>query len=144
MPSQLEFDKLYMDLAFRISRMSKAKRLQVGAIIVEGDNILSYGYNGMPKGSDNVCEYVNANNELTSKPNVIHGEMAAMLKLISRNSSIRGATMYITDAPCLVCSSFILQTGCISEIVYSRVYRLTDGIDFLESNGIKIRQFIID
>lgn len=47
---------LYMDWADRTAQLSHAKRLQVGAVIVKDDAVISYGYNGMPAGWDNDCE----------------------------------------------------------------------------------------
>jgi dCMP deaminase len=38
--------------------MSYAKRLQVGAVIVKNESVISYGYNGTPAGWDNDCENV--------------------------------------------------------------------------------------
>ena len=40
-----------MDVAERFSQLSSAKRLQVGAIVVKDDRIISIGYNGMPAGT---------------------------------------------------------------------------------------------
>lgn len=51
-----KFQQLYMDWALRVSELSYAKRLQVGAVIVKDDTVISYGYNGMPAGWDNNCE----------------------------------------------------------------------------------------
>jgi len=51
-----KFIDLYMDWAARTARLSHAKRLQVGAVIVKDDSVISYGYNGMPSGWDNNCE----------------------------------------------------------------------------------------
>ena len=45
-----------MDWAKRTSQLSHAVRLQVGAVIVKDDSVISYGYNGMPAGWDNNCE----------------------------------------------------------------------------------------
>ena len=45
-----------MDWADRTAQLSYAKRLQVGAVIVKDDSVISYGYNGMPAGWDNNCE----------------------------------------------------------------------------------------
>jgi dCMP deaminase len=53
----LKYQQLYIDLAQRIAQMSYAKRLQVGAVAVKGDKILATGWNGMPTGWDNNCEY---------------------------------------------------------------------------------------
>ena len=53
-----KFIKLYMDWASRTAQLSHARRLQVGAVIVKDDSVISYGYNGMPAGWDNNCEDV--------------------------------------------------------------------------------------
>jgi dCMP deaminase len=47
---------MYMDWADRTAQLSHARRLQVGAVIVKDDSVISYGYNGMPAGWDNNCE----------------------------------------------------------------------------------------
>ena len=47
-----------MDWASRTAQLSHARRLQVGAVIVKDDSVISYGYNGMPAGWDNDCENV--------------------------------------------------------------------------------------
>jgi len=53
-----KFIDLYMDFARRVAKLSYARRLQVGAVIVKDDTVISYGYNGMPAGWDNNCEDV--------------------------------------------------------------------------------------
>jgi dCMP deaminase len=52
-----KFIDYYMDVAERTGKLSYAIRRQVGAVIVKDNRILSYGYNGMPSGWDNECEY---------------------------------------------------------------------------------------
>jgi dCMP deaminase len=51
-----KFIDLYMSWAARTAELSHARRLQVGAVIVKDDSVISYGYNGMPAGWDNNCE----------------------------------------------------------------------------------------
>jgi dCMP deaminase len=51
-----KFKDLYMAWAARTAQLSHARRLQVGAVIVKDDSVISYGYNGMPAGWDNNCE----------------------------------------------------------------------------------------
>ena len=53
-----KFIDAYIDVAERFAQLSSAKRLQVGAIVVKDDRIISIGYNGMPAGWDNDCENV--------------------------------------------------------------------------------------
>jgi dCMP deaminase len=47
----------YMKTAETFAELSHARRLHVGAIVVKDDRIISIGYNGMPAGWDNNCEY---------------------------------------------------------------------------------------
>jgi deoxycytidylate deaminase len=47
----------YMKTAETFAELSHARRLHVGAIVVKDDRIISIGYNGMPAGWDNDCEY---------------------------------------------------------------------------------------
>ena len=42
-----KFIDAYMDVAERFAKLSSAKRLQVGAIIVKDDRVISIGYNGI-------------------------------------------------------------------------------------------------
>lgn len=53
---KLRFKKAYMDVAARFAKLSHARRLHVGAIVVKDDRIISIGYNGMPAGWSNDCE----------------------------------------------------------------------------------------
>lgn len=46
-----------MKTAETFAELSHARRLHVGAIIVKDDRIISIGYNGMPAGWENDCEY---------------------------------------------------------------------------------------
>ena len=50
--------KAHMQVAETYAKLSSARRLQVGAIMVKDDRIISIGYNGMPSGWDNNCESV--------------------------------------------------------------------------------------
>ncbi len=52
-----KFIDYFMGIANLTSKLSSAKRLQVGAVIVKGNQIIGTGYNGMPTGWDNDCEY---------------------------------------------------------------------------------------
>jgi len=137
----------YMKTAETFAELSHARRLHVGAIVVKDDRIISIGYNGMPSGWDNDCEYEiyedNGDDEpitiLKSKPEVLHAETNAIAKLAKSNESGLGATMFITHAPCLDCAKLIYQSG-ISHVLYRDAYRDTGGVTFLEKSGIEVTQ----
>ena len=101
--------------------------------MVKDKRIISDGYNGTPSGFENVCE---DENNLT-KPYVLHAEANAITKLARSHNNSDGATIYVTDSPCIECAKLIIQAG-IKRLVYSRQYRLTDGIDLLKRAGIDV------
>jgi len=144
-----KFIDLYMDWAKRVAQLSYARRLQVGAVIVKNDCVISYGYNGTPAGWDNNCEdeipisplsdELDNTFTLKTKPEVLHAEMNALMKLAKSNGSGNEASLFITHAPCLECAKGIYQAG-ISEIYYGEDYRSDDGLYFLNKCGVKIQK----
>ena len=94
--------------------------------------IISDGYNGTPSGFPNICE----NEEGATFPYVLHAEANAITKVACSNNSSEGATLYVTASPCIECSKLIIQAG-IKRVVFSEMYRITDGLDLLRRVGIE-------
>ena len=135
-----KFIDAYMDVAERFSQLSSAKRLNVGAIVVKDDRIISIGYNGMPSGWDNECEVCThvddvGNPTLVTKPEVLHAESNAIAKLARSPESGEGATIFIAHAPCIDCAKLIYQSG-IATVYYKNDYRSTQGVEFLKKSNI--------
>lgn len=128
-----------MDWAGRVAKLSHAVRLQVGAVIVKDDTVISYGYNGMPAGWDNVCEHQLADGSLKTNVEVLHAESNAVSKLARSANSGAGADIFITHSPCIECSKLIYQAG-IKRVFYRESYRDSAGIDFLQKSGIEVRK----
>jgi dCMP deaminase len=136
-----KFQKLYMDWATRVSELSYAKRLQVGAVIVKDDTVISYGYNGMPADWDNNCEITNADGTLTTRPEVLHAEMNALGKLARNHNSGENAEIFVTHSPCIECAKLILTSG-IKRVYFGEHYRDDSGIKFLKDSGVEVAQLV--
>ena len=121
------------------SENSYCLRRKVGALIVKDKMIISDGYNGTPSGFENICEDENG----VTKPYVLHAEANAITKIARSNNNADGATLYVTDSHCIECSKLIIQAG-IKRVVYSREYRLTDGVDLLKRAGIEVERMTIE
>ncbi len=130
---QTELDRRYMKMAVIWSENSYCRRRKVGALIVKDKMIISDGYNGTPAGFENVCE----DEENKTLPYVLHAEANAITKIACSNNSSSGATLYVTDAPCIECAKLIIQAG-IKRVVYSRKYRLDDGINLLKRANVTV------
>ena len=133
-----KFIKAHMQVAEIYSKLSTAKRLQVGSIIVKDDRIISIGYNGTPSGWDNNCED-KCESGLKTKSEVIHAESNSISKLAKSHESGDGASIFITHAPCLNCAKMIYQAG-IKEVYYKNTYKSEDGLEFLKKCGIYIER----
>ena len=164
-----KFVNLYMDWAKRCAQLSHARRLNVGAVIVKDDTVISYGYNGMPAGWNNDCEdrvwdagaggwlspeefeerdpyegwheeaQRNVRYGLKTKPEVLHAESNAIAKLAKSNNSGLGADLFVTHSPCLDCAKLIYQSG-IRRVYFGENYRDDAGIQFLTKSGIEVTQ----
>ncbi|MCQ2269506.1 MAG: dCMP deaminase family protein [Bacteroidaceae bacterium] len=130
---QKDLDLRYLRMARIWSENSYCERRKVGCLVVKEKMIISDGYNGTPSGFENVCE---DENNIT-KPYVLHAEANAITKLARSGNSSDGATMYITDSPCIECAKLIIQAG-VKRVVYGKEYRLKDGLNLLERAGIEV------
>ena len=152
----------YMRTAETFAELSHARRLHVGAIVVKDDRIISIGYNGMPAGWDNDCEYKDYPDKwskrheyvdldyplqesdgtyyrLKTRPEVLHAESNAISKLARSSESGDGADMFITHAPCMECAKLIYQSG-IRCVYFGSAYRDDAGVQFLKTCGIEVEQ----
>ena len=140
----LKWLQYYAKIAEETAKLSTAKKLQVGCVIVKDNRILSIGYNGMPSGWTNECEDVvdtGTNIYYTSKPEVLHAEANALMKLCKSTDSSEGATLFVTHFPCIECAKLIYQAG-ISQVYYINDYNATKGSGdkFLREAGIEVCQ----
>ena len=134
-----KFDRRYLEMAAIWAKNSYCTRRQVGALLVKDRMIISDGYNGTPAGFENVCEDENG----VTKPYVLHAEANAITKVAKSNNSSEGATLYITDSPCMECAKLIIQSG-IRRVVYAREYRIIDGVDLLRRVGIEVEKIEVE
>jgi dCMP deaminase len=148
-----KFIDYYMKIAEVTSGLSYAKRLNVGAVIVKDNQILATGYNGMPSGWENVCEYeeevlvsdlekgnrLEKTGQLKTKAEVLHAETNAIAKVAQSTESSKDATLFCTHAPCIECAKLIYQSG-INTVYYRDQYRSDAGLKFLELSGVYVHQ----
>lgn len=162
-----KYDKIMMQTALLWAEYSHCERAQVGSILARDGRIISNGYNGTISGAaDNCCEEevlrcVNCDTKFQednfngnyccpecnnlvkmgtqTKNNVVHAEANAILFAARNGIKTEGCTMYVTLGCCINCAKMIKQAGIV-RVVYDSGYRKSEGIEFLNSNGIEINQ----
>lgn len=137
------FKQYYMRIANTVAEFSYAKRLKVGAVLVNKHNrIIGTGYNGTPAGSCNCCEEIVDGVERT-KENVIHAEQNLILSIAKSNESTNETTLFVTHSPCIYCAKLIQGSG-IGSVFYQHQYRDDSGIKYLRKYNILVEQIILD
>ena len=116
----MKWDTRFLGLAAHISAWSKDPSSQVGAVITDGNRIVSLGYNGFAAGvEDKESRLTDRNCKLNL---TIHAEENAM---IFAKRDLRGCTVYVTHPPCPRCASKLIQEE------FDRVVYINPSEDFL-------------
>ena len=130
MTKQEQFDRSYLEMARVWAKNSYCTRRKVGALLVKDRMIISDGFNGTPEDPATG----------KTKPYVLHAEANAITKVAKSGNNSQGATLYVTDAPCLECAKLIIQAG-IKRVVYLIEYSVRDGIELLRRAGIEVCKY---
>ena len=110
-----KWDYRFLDLARFISQWSKDDSTKVGAVITNGNRIVSMGFNGLPSG---IPDHWKDREEKYKK--VIHAEENAILF----GGNVTGCSIYTYPlCPCVRCTARIIQSGI------KRVVSLVDVAD---------------
>ncbi|MBN1881573.1 MAG: cytidine/deoxycytidylate deaminase family protein [Deltaproteobacteria bacterium] len=135
-----------MDITDLVAQRSTCLRRQVGAVLVKDRNILSTGYNGAPRGLAH-CIEVGCLREQQNVPSGekhelcrgLHAEQNAIIQAAYHGVSIRGATLYCTTLPCIICTKMLINAG-IQKIVYREGYADPLSRSMLDEAGIDTKQ----
>ena len=160
-----------MDVADRTSKLSSAIRRQVGAVIVKDNRILSYGYNGMPTGWDNTCEYKDYMKSDAGgwlNPDEIEErwpfeeyseqyESNRRYRLVTKDevlhaesnaiAKVSGSTESSEDATLFVTTAPCIHCAKmifqsgIKNVYYRDTYRDDAGIEFLSKGGVSVTKY---
>ncbi|HDD44717.1 MAG TPA: cytidine deaminase [Candidatus Desulfofervidus auxilii] len=126
--SRPTWDEYFMKIAFMVAQRSTCLRRKVGAVIVKDKRILSTGYNGAPAGLAH-CLDIGCLREKIGIPSGekhelcrgLHAEQNAIIQAAYHGVSIKGATIYCTHHPCVICTKMLINAG-IKKIYYAKGY----------------------
>lgn len=144
--SRPSWDKYFMDIAHVAASRSNCTRRHVAAVVVRDKQIISTGYNGTPRGikncSDGGCPRCNSDvpsGEGLRQCLCSHAEENAIVQAAYNGIMLKGATLYTTYSPCLLCAKMIINAG-IREVVYHQHYTIDDvSMALLAEAGVKVR-----
>lgn len=122
---------MWMEMAHVVARRSTCFRLNVGAIIVTSNRILSMGYNGQEPGAEHCMEMCEP-----GQCNTIHAEANAIEHARGSNRA-RPWHIYCTDSPCMDCAILIHRAG-IAHVYYRTPYRDLAPLGYIAARGVQV------
>jgi len=142
-----DWDHYFMEIATVVARRGNCCRRQVAAVIVKDRRIVSTGYNGTPRGVRNCCEggCARCASDAPSGADLgecvcSHAEENAITQAAYHGIAVRGATVYSTLSPCLICAKMIINAG-IGEVVYEKEYEFSAQTrSLLHEAGVRYRK----
>jgi len=136
MKNQKNWDLKYLNLARNIKTWSKDPSRKIGAVIIGSNNqIVSCGYNGFPRGIEDLPERLN-NREIKYKY-IVHAEANAIYNALENGAQLRNCTIYVSGLPvCHECAKAIIQCG-IKRVVSDTL----PNDNWTESGNLAIEMF---
>jgi dCMP deaminase len=141
------WDIYFMDIARVVATRSNCLRRHVATVIVKDQRIISTGYNGTPRGVPNCfeggcprCAGDAPSGKDLGECICSHAEENAITQAAYHGIALRGAVLYTTMSPCLICAKMIINAGLI-EVIYEDEYQFAKQTrDLLHAAGVRFRR----
>jgi dCMP deaminase len=131
-------DELFIGIAQIFGKRSTCLRGNVGAVAVRDGRIIASGYVGAPSGQPH-CLEVGCDLQNGHCVRGVHAEANVIAWAARVGSRLEGTTLYSTHGACSVCAKLIRNAG-VAEYVYAEPYHTGEGVELLQSMGVKCRQ----
>ncbi len=137
-----DWNEYFMRMAELAAERSTCIRRKVGAVLVKDRRVLATGYNGAPKNLPH-CEETGCLREQMNVPSGqrheicrgVHAEQNLIAQAAVYGVKTKGATVYCTDQPCIICAKLLINAG-IKEIFYKTPYNDEFTDKLLEQSSI--------
>ena len=118
------WDDYFLDIVGLVAKRATCIRRSVGAALVRDRRILATGYNGAPSGLRHCLEIgcLREQNHIPSGERhelcrSLHAEQNAIIQAALHGVSVKGATLYCTNHPCIICAKMIINAGIVRIVV---------------------------
>jgi dCMP deaminase len=143
MAERPSWDNYFMKIAQDVATRATCIRRKVGAVIVKDKRILSTGYNGAPAGishcTKETCLRTRFNVPSGERHELcrgLHAEQNAIIQAALHGVSINGASIYITNQPCSICTKMLINSG-IKKFIFKDPYNDQLAIEMIKEANIE-------
>jgi dCMP deaminase len=139
-----DWDEYFMSIASLVATRSTCLRRAVGALLARDRRLLSTGYNGAPSGLRHCLDigcYRQQNNIPSGERHELcrglHAEQNAIIQAALHGVSLKGARLYCTNHPCIICAKMIINAG-ITSVMIKDGYGDPMAAEILGEAGVKV------
>ncbi len=135
-------DEYFLKLAMLVAERSTCLRHNIGAVLVKDKHVLATGYNGAPANTRD-CTELGCLRDALKIPSgerheicrAVHAEQNAIIQAAYHGMNIKGATLYCTHTPCIICAKMIVNAG-IKRVVTFSEYQDKSFQDLFQEAGV--------
>ncbi len=128
MHTRMSWPDYFMGITYLVAERSTCTRRKVGAVAVRDKRILATGYNGAPSDTPH-CLDIGCLREELGVPSGqrheicrgLHAEQNVIIQAALHGVSIKGADIYCTTQPCLICTKMLINTQ-VAAVYYAEAY----------------------
>ncbi len=138
-----DIDEYFLKIASVVGERATCQRHHMGAVAVRDKHILTTGYNGAPAGLHDCLELGCLRNELgipSGKSQeicrAVHAEQNVIIQAALHGVSIKGATIYCTHSPCVLCAKMLVNAQIERFVSFGR-YSDDEFLKLFEEAGIQ-------
>jgi len=136
-------DEYFMNIAEVVATRSTCLRNHVGAVIVRDKRIISTGYNGAPRNLEHCLDIGCIRNQENIESGTmhevcraVHAEQNAIIQAALHGVSTKGATIYCTHQPCVLCAKMIINANIV-RVVFEQTYPDLHALEFFTEADIE-------
>lgn len=128
MHTRMSWPDYFMGITYLVAERSTCTRRKVGAVAVRDKRILATGYNGAPSDTPH-CLDIGCLREELGVPSGqrheicrgLHAEQNVIIQAALHGVSIRGADIYCTTQPCLICTKMLINAQVVN-VFFAEAY----------------------
>ncbi|MEG1942616.1 MAG: cytidine/deoxycytidylate deaminase family protein [Angelakisella sp.] len=144
MKTRISWDEYFMEMAYLATKRSTCLRRQIGAVLVKDNKVIATGYNGACRKTVDCLELGCLRDELgiasgtrAEVCRAVHAEQNAIIQAALSGASTKGATMYCTHSPCIICAKMMVNAE-IARSVINEKYSESEYVELFKQAGIEV------
>lgn len=139
--------RIRIEQCLALSKASNCPRRKFGALLLDPDRnvVLMDGYNGGPRGGGHLCggdECLRDTQGVQSGTRMEigchHAEMNVICNCAASGVSTKGAWLFVTGEPCMMCAKLLHHAGITKVIIVGGGYAGANGVQYLRGHGVVV------